>query len=166
MRSNVLIALKVLGPTAEGIMVVSILPEDETCVSPKELENKRLNVVITNLLCSCVCRELKHLILKSKEISEDAHLIWELLFEIVHTKWNEVESDEEDEPVEICPTTSTKSIDHQASTLKQGEDQKSEDVVPLQGLVRPVAPTSQTGAGRGTTTYLMAKKEKKSKKKR
>jgi hypothetical protein len=79
---------------------------------------------------------------------------------------DEVESDEEDEPVEICPTTSTKSIDHQASTLKQGEDQKSEDVVPLQGPVRPVAPTSQTGAGRGTTTYLMAKKEKKSKKKR
>jgi hypothetical protein len=27
-RSNVLIALKVLGPTAEGIMVASILPED------------------------------------------------------------------------------------------------------------------------------------------
>jgi hypothetical protein len=27
-RSNVLIALKVLGPTVEGIMVASILPED------------------------------------------------------------------------------------------------------------------------------------------
>jgi hypothetical protein len=75
-RSNVLFALKVLGPTAESIMVVSILPEDETCVSTNELENKRLNVVITNLLCSCICGELKHLILKSKEISEDAHLIW------------------------------------------------------------------------------------------
>jgi hypothetical protein len=61
--SNVLIALKVLRSNAEGFMVASILPEDETCVSPKELENKRLNVVITNLLCSCVCRELKHLIL-------------------------------------------------------------------------------------------------------
>jgi hypothetical protein len=48
-RSNVLIALKVLGPTAEGIMVVSILPKDETCVSPKELEKKRLNAVIANL---------------------------------------------------------------------------------------------------------------------
>jgi hypothetical protein len=55
-RSNVLIALKVLGPTVEGIMVVSILPKDETCVSSKELENKRINVVITNLLCSCVCK--------------------------------------------------------------------------------------------------------------
>jgi hypothetical protein len=130
-RSNVLIALKVLGPTAEGIMVASILSEDETCVSPKELENKRLNVVITNLLCSYVCRELKHLILKSKEISEDAHLIWELLFEIVHTKWDEVESDDEVEPVKICSTTSTKSTNHQASTLKQGEDQRGEDVVPL-----------------------------------
>jgi hypothetical protein len=136
-RSNVLIALKVLVPTAEGIMVVSILPEDETCVSPKEMENKRLNVVITNFLCSCMCRELKHLILKSKEISEDAHLIWELLFEIGHTKWDEVESDDKDEPVEICSTTSTTSTDHQASTLKQGEDQRIEDVVPLQGPVRP-----------------------------
>jgi hypothetical protein len=165
-RSNVLIALKVLGPTAEGIMVASILPEDETCVSPKELENKRLNTIITNLLCSCVCRELKHLILKSKEICEDAHLIWELLFEIVHTKWEEVESDEEDELVEICPTTSTTFTDHQASTLKQGENQRSEDIVPLQGPVRSVTHTSQTSARRGTTTCLMAKKEKKSKKKR
>jgi hypothetical protein len=111
-RSNVLIAVKVLGPTVEGIMIVSILLEDETSVSPKELV--KLNVIITNLLCSCVCRELKHLILKSKKISEDAHLIWELLFEIVHTKWNEIESDDEDEPVEMCPTTSTTSTDHQA----------------------------------------------------
>ena len=124
-RSNVLIALKVLGPTAEGIMVASILPEDGTCVTPKELEKKRLNAVITNLLCSCVCRELKHLILKSKKISEDAHLIWELLFEIVHTKWDEVESDEEDEPVEICPTTSTTSTDHQLSSKEEIKEAKT-----------------------------------------
>jgi hypothetical protein len=38
--SDVLIALRVLGPTVEGNMVVSIVPEDETCVSLKELENK------------------------------------------------------------------------------------------------------------------------------
>jgi hypothetical protein len=73
---------------------------------------------------------------------------------------------EEDEPVEMCPTTSTTSTDRQASTLKQGESQRSKDVVPLQGPVRPVAPTGQIGADRGTTTCLMAKKEKKSKKKR
>jgi hypothetical protein len=36
--SNVLIALKILGPTAERIMVASILPKDETCVSPMDLE--------------------------------------------------------------------------------------------------------------------------------
>jgi hypothetical protein len=95
------------------------------------LENKRLNVVITNLFCSCICRELKHLILKRKEISEDAHVIWELLFEISHNKWDEVESDDEDEPVETCSTTSTKSTDHQASTLNQGKDQRSDDAVPL-----------------------------------
>jgi hypothetical protein len=140
-RSNVLIALKVLGPTAEGIMVASILLKDETCVSPKKLEKKRLNVVITNLLCSCVCRELKYLILKSKRIGEDAHLIWKLLFELVHTKWDEIESDDEDESAEMCPTTSTTSTDHQASTLEQEEDQRSEDVVPLQGPIRPMTPT-------------------------
>jgi hypothetical protein len=78
-RSNVLIALKVLGPTAERIMVASILPKDEICVAPKELEKKRPNAIVTNLLCSCVCRELKYLILKSKRIGEDAHLIWKLL---------------------------------------------------------------------------------------
>jgi hypothetical protein len=164
-HSNVLISLKVLGPIAEGIMVASILPKDETCVSPKEME-KQLNVIITNLLCSCVCRELKYLILKRKRIGEYAHLIWKLLLELVHTKWDEIESDDEDEPAEMCSTTSTTSTDHQASTLKQGEDQGSEDVVPLQGPVRPVTHTGQTGASRGTPTCLMAKKEKKSKKKR
>jgi hypothetical protein len=67
---NVLIALRVLGPTAERIMVASILPKNETCVSPMDLENKQLNAVITNLLCSCVCRELKYLILKSKRFAK------------------------------------------------------------------------------------------------
>jgi hypothetical protein len=79
----------------------------------------------------------------------------------VNTKWDEIESDDEDEPVEMCPTTSTTSTDHQASTLEQEESQRSEDVVPLQGLVRPVTPTGQTGANRGTPTCLMATKEKK-----
>jgi hypothetical protein len=85
---------------------------------------------------------------------------------LVNTKWDEIESDDEDEPVEMCPTTSTTSTDHQASTLEQEENQRSEDTVPLQGPVRPVTPTGQTGAGRGTPTCLMAKKENKSKKKR
>jgi hypothetical protein len=120
-----------LGSTAEGIMVASILSKDETCVSPKELEKKRLNAVITNLLCSCVCRELKYLILKSKQICEDAHLIWKLLFELVNTKWDETESDDEDEPVEMCSTASTTFTDHQASTLGKEESQRSEDAVPL-----------------------------------
>jgi hypothetical protein len=88
-------------------------------------------------LCSCVCRELKHLILKSKEISEDAHLIWELLSEIVHTKWDEIESDDEDEPVEICPTTSTTSTDHQASILKEEGSKRSEGGASLGEAVKP-----------------------------
>jgi hypothetical protein len=129
------------------------------------LEKKQLNAIITNLFCSCVCRELKYLILKSKKIGEDAHLIWKLLFELVNTKWDEIESDDEDEPVEMCPTSTT-STDHQASNPEQEEDQRSEHVVPLQGPVRPVIPTSQTDASKGTPTCLMAKKEKKSKKKK
>jgi hypothetical protein len=112
-------------------MVASILPKDEICVSPKELEKKRLNAIVTNLLCSCVCRELKYLILKSKRIGEDAHLIWKLLFQFVNTKWDKIESDDEDEPAEMCPTTFTTFTDHKASTLEQEEDQRSEDVVPL-----------------------------------
>jgi hypothetical protein len=146
-------------------MVASILPKDETCVSLMDLEKKQLNAIITNLLCSCVCRELKYLILKSKKICEDAHLIWKLLLELVNTKWDEIESDDEDEPVEMCPTSTT-STDHLASTPEQKEDQRREHAIPLQGPVRPVTPTSQTGASRGTPTCLMAKKEKKSKKKR
>jgi hypothetical protein len=116
----------ILDPTAERIIVVSILLKDERCVSPKELEKKRLNAIITNLLCTCVCSELKYLILKSKRIAEDSHLIWKLLFELVHTRYDEIESDDEDESAEMCPTTSTTSSDHQESTLKQEEDQRSE----------------------------------------
>jgi hypothetical protein len=101
--------------------------------------------------------------LKSKKISEDAHLIWKLLLELVNTKWDELESDDEDESVEMCPTSTT-STDQQASTLKRKEDQGSEHAVPLQGPVRLVTSTGQTGASRGTPTCLMAKKEKKSKK--
>jgi hypothetical protein len=130
-----------------------------------DLEKKQLNAVITNLLCSCVCRELKYIILKSKKICEDAHLIWKLLLELVNTKWDELESNDEDESVEMCPTSTTPT-DHQASTHEQRKDQGSEHAVPLQGPVRPVTPTGQTGASRGTPTCLMAKKEKKSKKKR
>jgi hypothetical protein len=88
-------------------------------------------------LFSCVCRELKHLILNRKRISEDAHLIWELLFEIVHTKWDEVESDDEDEPVEMCPTTSTTTTDHQASTLKEEGGKRNEERVSLGEAVKP-----------------------------
>jgi hypothetical protein len=136
--SNVLIALKVLDPTDERIMVASILPKDEACVSPMDLEKKQLDVITTNVLCSCVCRELKYLILKSKKIYEDAHLIWKLLFELVNTKWDETESDDEDEPEEICLTSFTTSTNHQASNLKQEEDQRSKHAVPLQGPIRPV----------------------------
>jgi hypothetical protein len=124
-HSNVLIALKVSGPTTEGIMVASILPEDEMCVLPKELEKKRLNAIVTNLLCSCVCRELKHLILTSNGISKDAHLIWKFLFGKAHIKWDEVESDD-DEPVDMCPTTSTTTADNPTSTLKEEGDKRSE----------------------------------------
>jgi hypothetical protein len=153
--SNILTALKILCPTAESIMVASIFPKDETCVSPMDSEKKQLNAIITNLLCSCVCRELKYLIMKSKKICEDAHLIWKLLLELVNTKWDEIESDYEDESVEMCPTSTT-STDHQASNPEQKEDQRSEHAIPLQGPVRPVTPTGQTGASRGTPTCLMA----------
>jgi hypothetical protein len=131
-----------------------------------DLEKNQLNAVIADLFCSCVCRELKYLILKSKKICEDAHLIWKLLVQLVKTKWDEIESDDEDETVDMCPTTSTTSTNHQASNPEQEEDQRRENAVPLQGSVRPVTPTGQTGASRGTPTCLMAKKEKKSKKKR
>jgi hypothetical protein len=171
-HSNVLIAPKVLGPTVEGIMVASILPEDETCVLPKELEKKRLNAVVTNLLCSCVCSELKHLILMSKGISKDAHLIWKLLFGIAHIKWDEVESDDDDddEPVEMCPTTSTTTTNHQTSTLKEEGDKRSKGRVSLGEGVIPPSRGGLTAPNREASTFydegacLVAKK--KSKKKR
>jgi hypothetical protein len=49
--SNVIIALNVLGSNAEGIMVASILPGDETCVSPKDW---RMSDSMSLLLTFCV----------------------------------------------------------------------------------------------------------------
>jgi hypothetical protein len=49
-----------------------------------------------------------------------------LLFEISHNKWDEVESDDEDDLVEMCPTTSITTTDHQASTLKEEGGKRSE----------------------------------------
>jgi hypothetical protein len=71
----------------------------------------------------------------SKKISKDAHLIWKLLFGIAHIKY-EVESDDDDEPVEMCPTTSTTTTDHQTLTLKEG-DKRSERRVSLGEVVKP-----------------------------
>jgi hypothetical protein len=54
-----------------------------------------------------------------------------VLFEIVNTKWDEVE------PVEMCPTTSTTSADHQASTLREEEEGKrSKGGSPLEEVVK------------------------------
>jgi hypothetical protein len=148
-------------------MVAGILPKDETCVSPKELE-KRLNAIITNLLCSCVCRELKYLILKSKRIGEDAHIIWKLLFELVHTKWDEILSDDEDEPVEMCPTSFTTTTEHQASTLKEEGGKRSEGRVSLGEAVRPLLgsnrPNKDASTYFGEGACLVAKKKSKKKK--
>jgi hypothetical protein len=54
----------------------------------------------------------------SKGIIKEAHLICKLLFGIAHIKWDEVESEDDEEPVEMCPTTSTTTTKHQTSILK------------------------------------------------
>jgi predicted RNase H-like nuclease (RuvC/YqgF family) len=66
-----------------------------------------------------------------------------------------------EKPLEKSSMSLFNIIEAQVSPLNQGEGQRSEDHVPLQGPVRLVAPTSQTGANRGTTISLMSKKEKK-----
>jgi hypothetical protein len=60
-----------------------------------------------------------------------------LLFGIAHIKWDEVESEDNDEPVEMCPTTSTTTTEHQTSTLKQEEDKRNEGRVSLGEAVQP-----------------------------
>jgi hypothetical protein len=93
-----------------------------------------------------------------------------LLFGIAHIKWDEVESDDEDEPVEMCPTTSTTTTDHQASTLKEEGGMRSEGRVSLGEAVEPpprgglTAPYKDASTYYGEGTCLVAKK--KSKKKR
>jgi hypothetical protein len=46
-------------------------------------------------------------------------------------KWDEVESDDDNEPVEMCPTTSTTTTDHETPTLKEEGDKRSEGRVSL-----------------------------------
>jgi hypothetical protein len=60
-----------------------------------------------------------------------------LLFGIAHIKWDEVESEDDDEQVEMCPTTSTTTTEHQTSTLKQEGDKRSEGRFSLEEAVQP-----------------------------
>jgi hypothetical protein len=92
-----------------------------------------------------------------------------LLFGIAHIKWDEVESEDDDEPVEMCPTTSTTTTEHQTSTFKQG-DKRSEKRVSLEEAVQPpprgilTVPNREASTFYGEGACLVAKK--KSKKKR
>jgi hypothetical protein len=61
----------------------------------------------------------------------------EIAIWIVHIKWDEVESDDDDELVEMCPTTSTTTTDHQTSTLKEEGDKRSEGRDSLGEAVEP-----------------------------
>jgi hypothetical protein len=58
-----------------------------------------------------------------------------LLFGIAHIKWDEVESEDDDEPVEMCLTTFTTTTEHQTSTLEQEGNKRSEGIVSLEEAV-------------------------------
>jgi hypothetical protein len=89
-----------------------------------------------------------------------------LLFGIAHIKWDEVESEDDDEPVEMCPITT----EHQTLTFKQEGDKRSERKVSLEEAVQPPPMGSLTATNREASTFygegacLVGKK--KSKKKR
>jgi hypothetical protein len=93
-----------------------------------------------------------------------------LLFGIAHIKWDEVESEDDDEPVEMCPTTSTTTTEHQTSTLKQEGDKRSEGRVSLEEAVQPpprgglTAPNREASTFSGEGACLVAKKKSKNKK--
>jgi hypothetical protein len=93
-----------------------------------------------------------------------------LLFGIAHIKWDEIESEDDDESVEMCPTTSTTTTEHQTSTLKQEGDKRSEGRVSLEEAVQLpprgglTAPNREASTFYGEGACLVAKK--KSKKKR
>jgi hypothetical protein len=92
-----------------------------------------------------------------------------LLFGIAHIKWDEVESEDDDEPVEMCPTTSKTTTGHQTPTFKQG-DKRSERKVSLEEAVQPpprgglTAPNREASTFYGEGTCLVAKKKSKKKK--
>jgi hypothetical protein len=45
---------------------------------------------------------------------------------LVNTKWDEIESDDEDEPVEMCPTSTTfTDINHQPPSKKNNKEAKT-----------------------------------------
>jgi hypothetical protein len=63
-----------------------------------------------------------------------------LLFGIAYIKWDEVESEDDDEPMEMCPTTSTTTTEHQTSTLKQeGTREAKEESLWRRRFNRPLA---------------------------
>jgi hypothetical protein len=146
-----------MGPLAEKIVVASILPPHlratkiDLSKSPLEdLECWRCNSQVFNNICGALSDDVEEFILDKLEI--DAHIIWEILHEEYEKpKWIDQEQTME-KALEESSMPSFNIIEPQVSLPMQGEGQRSEDPVPLQGPVIPVAPTAQTGAGRGTTT--------------
>jgi hypothetical protein len=96
-----------------------------------------------------------------EKLEIDTHTIWEM-FREEHKKPKWID---QEKTMEMAFEESSKSsfniIESQVSFPKQGQGQRSEEPLPLQGPVRLVLPTGQTCASRGTNTCLMAKKKKK-----
>ena len=78
--------LRAMGPQFERIVDVSICPPtlDWTNLSNLEEERKclQINAQATNFLLSLLSEDLQDIILKMRDIREDAHLVWTILSEL------------------------------------------------------------------------------------
>jgi hypothetical protein len=140
-----------MGPTAESIVVASILPKDWMCVPLEDLENTQLNTSIVNFLRSFLCEDVQEFMLENKNICRDAHCMWILLKSFVDSILDEDESDDEEEDeIEECCTTSTITTKHQASTLEMEEGERRKEPAPLEGAVKPPSQGGLTALSRGS----------------
>jgi hypothetical protein len=154
-----------MGPLAEKVVVASILPPhlrenkfDLSKSSLEDLECWQCNSRVFNYICSTLSDDVHDFIYEKLEI--DAHTIWEILLEEYEKpKWIDREQTMEMALEESSKTSFNKlSLKCHIPSKEKGKEVKTLSLC-RDRSDRCTSP--QTGASRGTNTFLMVKKEKK-----
>ena len=145
--AHILNVLRTMGPSFEGIVESSILPDDFDNLfklSIEKLKRSTCNLRVIHLLFNNIDRELSDLINKEdklKEIRINAHRLWKFLEAICEkNRDDEDQEDDDEESLEECTTIAT----HTHPLVTPPDDQGTESTKFAGSLLEPVRPVTLT----------------------